>query len=45
MINQESEEEIRKLFSKGIISSVMTDKVMFSGIWDFKKVPYPEEFL
>lgn len=45
IINQESEEEIRKLFSKGIISSVMTDKVMFSGIWDFKKVPYPEEFL
>ena len=45
IINQESEEEIRKLFSKGIISSVMTDKVIFMGPWDFKRVPCPEEFL
>ncbi len=45
IINQESETEIRKLFSKGVISSVMSNKVVFVGSWDFKNVPCPEEFL
>ena len=39
------EEDIYKQFSKGIISSVMSDKVNFIGPWNFKRVPCPEEFL
>ncbi len=45
IINQESEAEICKLFSKGVISSIMSNKVFFVGPWDFKNVPCPEEFL
>ena len=45
IITTEKEEEIRKQFSKGIISSVMSNKVDFIGPWNFKSVPCPEEFL